>query len=323
MEIKCDHLLISLSAVNATRYVDCWSCCLSILAMIISLIQWTSDDKSAGLFLYFIFIIHSLRIHQKCTRVCVVFSDISSGRVRCSFSVVISFFQLNSTWCFIRPVVRDLSTRPMIDDLFFSTFYPPVAHTIYTQCIYLYISWTVSTPLQAINYGIHNIYENVLPHESSLLHCKYLYISHSLSFFPPTSHSWSMKHCRRLDDCRDVPTVGNWQLSQEAVCAVWCNLNNDQDVSSKRESHTRKYCSPAAEMGREREKSCKIRIYSLELKANLFANSVIICNIYWNKNRLTCYFIINDFLWAIQLRRCVLAAVSMEGGRLLMLKNMR
>lgn len=241
------------SAMNATRYVDCWSCWLSILAMIISLIQWTSDDKSAGLFLYFSFIIRSLRIHQKCTRVCVVFSDISSGRVRCSFSVVISFYsnstaldvsfdQLSETCRLVRWLTISV----------FSTFYPPLAHTIYTQSIYLYISWTVSTPLQAINYGIHNICMKMLPHESSCCTANISIFLTRCLFFPPTSHSWSMKHCRRLDDSRDVPTVGN--LVKEAVCAVWCNLNNDQDVSSKRESHTRKYCSAAAEMGRERNR---------------------------------------------------------------------
>lgn len=141
MEIKCDHLLISLSAVNATRYVDCWSCCLSILAMIISLIQWTSDDKSAGLFLYFsfIFIIHSLRIHQKCTRVCVVFSDISSGRVRCSFSVVISFFQLNSTWCFIRPVVRLVDSSDDWRSLFFHLLSSSGSHHIHTEHLFIHI----------------------------------------------------------------------------------------------------------------------------------------------------------------------------------------
>lgn len=56
------------------RYTLCW---LLVVLLVHSsddyIINSTSDDKSAGLFLYFIFIIHSLRIHQKCTRVCVVF----------------------------------------------------------------------------------------------------------------------------------------------------------------------------------------------------------------------------------------------------------
>lgn len=79
------------------RYTLCW-------LLVVLLVVHSSDDyiinsvnerrQECGALSLFHFIIHSLRIHQKCTRLCVVFSDISSGRVRCSFSVVISFFKL-------------------------------------------------------------------------------------------------------------------------------------------------------------------------------------------------------------------------------------